>query len=268
METTSLGFRTHLMICRLGGSEITDRGDHLVVRTPRIPEFWWGNFLLVGANHDRGDPRRWLSAFAAEFPAARHVAIGVDGTDGDTTRARELARSGPLEIEVSTVLTATSVQEPPRPNRTAEYRPLRSEDDWRQAVELRMAVDGDQDSPQHRQFLERRQAAMRDLADGGHGEWFGAFIDGRMRSGLGLFSDGSGVARYQTVDTHPDFERQGLAGTLVYEAGRYGLEQLGAGRLVIVADPDYVAIRVYRSVGFSDQERQIELSRPPGQASR
>jgi GNAT superfamily N-acetyltransferase len=263
MDVTSLGFRTHLMICRLAGSEICDRDHYLVVRSPQNPTFWWGNFILVAPSHGGGEPQEWLKTFASEFPAAEHVAIGVDGTDGDTTRLAAPARAASLELEVSAVLTATSVNEPPRPNREAEFRPLRSEDDWQQAVELRAAVDREQDSSEHRVFLERRQAAMRHLADEGRGAWFGAFLGGRMRSGLGIFSDGGGVARYQTVDTHPDFERRGLAGTLVYEAGRYGLEQLGARTLVIAADPDYVAIRVYRSVGFTEVEGQVELSRPP-----
>jgi GNAT superfamily N-acetyltransferase len=261
MDVTSRGFRTHVTICRLSGSRVLDCGDHLVVRTPENPSYWWGNFLLLASSYDGSDPQRWLSRFKTEFPDAKHIAIGADGTQGDTTRVADLARLGSLETEVTTVLTATAVREPPRPNRTAEYRALHTDDDWSQALELRTAVDHVQESPEHRYFLERRQAAMRDLAEGGHGKWFGAFVDGRMRSGLGVFSDGAGTVRYQTVDTHPEFERQGLAGTLVYEAGRYALEQLGARQLVIVADPDYVAIRVYRSVGFEDREQQIEMTR-------
>jgi hypothetical protein len=35
--------------------------------------------------------------------------------------------------------------------------------------------------------------------------------------------------------------------------------------LVIVADPDEPAIRIYRSVGFRDAELQVQLQRnPPG----
>ena len=31
----------------------------------------------------------------------------------------------------------------------------------------------------------------------------------------------------------------------------------------MVADPDYLAIRVYRSVGFDDTETQLGADRPP-----
>ena len=88
----------------------------------------------------------------------------------------------------------------------------------------------------------------------------------RLAAQLGLFSDGGAIARYQNVETHPSARRQGLAGTLVYHAGRYGLGVLGAARLVIVADPGYGAIRIYRAVGFTDLETQVSFQREPARA--
>ena len=40
---------------------------------------------------------------------------------------------------------------------------------------------------------------------------------------------------------------------------RYAFDERGARTLVMVADPDYLAIRVYRSVGFDDTEVQTQL---------
>jgi hypothetical protein len=40
VDVSSLGYRTDLMIRRLSGSEISDRGSHLVIRTPANPYFW------------------------------------------------------------------------------------------------------------------------------------------------------------------------------------------------------------------------------------
>ena len=65
------------------------------------------------------------------------------------------------------------------------------------------------------------------------------------------------------METHPAARRQGLAGTLVYQAGRYALAQLAARTLVIVAEPDQQAIRVYRSCGFEVAEDQVSFERPP-----
>ena len=80
MQITSLGFRTDLALLRAGGSTVEDRGDHLVVRSPHNPTFWWGNFVLLDAPAPAGRVDHWLEIFAREFPDAAHVAIGIDGT--------------------------------------------------------------------------------------------------------------------------------------------------------------------------------------------
>ena len=41
-----------------------------------------------------------------------------------------------------------------------------------------------------------------------------------------------------------------------------GLPDLAIRDLVMVADPDYSAIRIYRSLGFTESEIQIQLDRP------
>ena len=82
-------------------------------------------------------------------------------------------------------------------------------------------------------------------------------------SSLGIVSDSSGLARFQAVETHPDARRRGLASMLVRHAGRAALDR-GARRLVIVADPGYHAIGIYRSLGFVESETQVQLTRPPG----
>ena len=260
MELTSLGYRTDLMMLAMQGGEIHDRGDHLVVRTPAQPTFHWGNFLLFADPPTAADTDRWQALFKAEFPDAGHMTFGLDTTDGTTGDLSGFVETG-ITAELSVVLTANDVHPPPRPNTEARLRMLASDYDWAQTVELRMAIDDTDDEPGHRLFVERKNAAMRALQEAGRGGWFGAFADGRMVGGLGVYTDGSGVARYQSVETHPDYRNRGLAGTLVHHAGRYALTDLDAETLVIVADPDYVASRIYRSVGFDGTETQIQLSR-------
>lgn len=264
MEVRSLGFQTDLMVRSAGGSEIVDRGDHLVVRTPRHPDFHWGNFLLVASPFAAGDGARWRAAFSAEFPGARHLTIGVDGTDGDVGEVDEVRALG-MEIDVSTVLTASALRAPARLRRDAVCQPLAGDDDWRQAVELRLAVASDEghESGEYREFLAGRVDEARRMVEAGRAEYFGAFVDGRLLSFLGLVANRGGLARFQTVETHPDHRRRGLAGALLHAAGSDGLGRLGATTLVIVADPDGPAVSLYRSLGFVDTERQVELSRRP-----
>ena len=257
MEVRSLGYRTDLAILALEGSQVTDRGDHLVIRTPGNPNYWWGNFLLL-RDLEPGSGGSWLARFAAEFPDARHTALGLDETDAGTVDPGELAG---MTMERNAVMTAASVHAPPHPNTEVVFRTLEGDADWRQSFELASAVyagelGGDAE------FLTARLAATRALAEAGHGAWFGAFLDGTLVSQLGLITAGSGLARYQSVETHPAARGRGLAGTLVRHASATALNS-STSTLVMVADPEDVAIRVYRSVGFDVTEPQLSFIRQP-----
>ncbi len=260
MEVRSLGYRTDLMIRVLEGSQIEDRGDYLVIRTPQNPTYWWGNFLLLAAPRP-GQAARWVTKFATEFPAASHVAIGIDVTEIGAVDIGEYVAQD-LRLERSSVLTAQELAEPARQNRQAVYRELSGDDDWQQSAELRAVVNAGEPGSDPG-FLAARVAAERALTETGHGSWFGAFVDGALVAQLGLITDGLGVARYQNVETHPDWRRRGLAGSLVWQAGQHGLDMLGASTLVIVADPHADAIRVYRTLGFTDAETQVGFERQP-----
>ena len=261
MQVRSLGFRTDLMLRRLAGASVTDKGDYIVVETPKNPLFYWGNFLLLAEPPAPGTGARWLEVFARELPAAQHVAIGIDGLDGETGDVSELLAAG-LELENSVVLVAEQLS-PGASRPGVDVRPLRTDADWQQAVEMRLAVDED-NGPQHREFVERRMAEARELALAGHGEYLGAFVDGVVQASLGIVTDGSGLARYQAVETHPEHRRKGLARALVLAAADVAREQFDVHTLVILADPDYVAIDLYRGVGFTDREIQVQLQRRPG----
>lgn len=266
MDVRSLGYRTDLALLARGGSEIEERGDHLVVRTPANPDYWWGNCILLEQDPPVEQAERWVQAFREALPAARHVAIGVDAPDGgasDTFTAVGLTRHS------DSVMRATAVHEPPRPARHATYRPLVSDADWAQHVELRLACHDapEGDSPEvYHAFVETVAGVARTLVEDGHGIWMGAFVDGRLDCQMGLVDAGEGLARFQSVETRPSARGRGLAGTLTHVTSRHGLDRLGARTLVMVADPDYVAIRVYESVGFERAEVQVAWERAPGAA--
>ena len=254
MDIEGLGWRTDVALLEISGSVVADRGDHLVVTTPDNPSFYWGNFVLLDRPPaDAADARQWIGVFEGAFPAARHRTFGIDGTRGTAADAAPFTDHG-LDAEISSVMTATAVHEPARPNRDATYRPLESDTDWDQQVEITMAGES---AGYSLEFSAGRARQHRSLCDAGHGQFWGAFEDGRLLSSMGLFRASPGLARFQTVKTHPDARGRGLAGTLVHEISRFGFADLGAQTLVMVADPGYLAIRVYRSVGFDDTEVQV-----------
>jgi ribosomal protein S18 acetylase RimI-like enzyme len=258
VEIASTGFRTDLMVLALGGSEVTDRGDLLVVRTPANPSYWWGNFMLLAEPVRPGTVPSLLKRYDAELPGAEHVAWGIDSVDGSAGAEDELTAAG-FEIGRDAVLTATAVRPPARPA-AADLRPLAGAGDWRQLLDLRIAC---YPVNEHNtlDFLTGNVASARALAEGGHATWYGAFTAGVLRSALGLVLGGD-LARFQSVETHPDSRRNGLASALVHHAAQDGFDR-GARTLVIVADPEYHAIGIYRSLGFEGTETQVQLTRPP-----
>jgi GNAT superfamily N-acetyltransferase len=258
VEIESLAFRTDVALARHAGSVVEDRGDHVVVRTPDNPAYYWGNYLLLPHAPAADEMPAWEATFAATFPECSHRAYGVATARGTREDLAAFAAAG-LETDASTVMTATAVHEPPRPNREATYRPLVGDDDWAQQIGLWMA-DGEVDQ---RDFAVAKVAAERRMAEAGGGAWWGAFLGDRLLSSMGLFSASPGLARFQQVQTHPEARGRGLAGTLVHRVSTFGFDELDATTLVMVADPDYLAIRIYRSVGFDDTETQLQAQRRP-----
>jgi GNAT superfamily N-acetyltransferase len=266
MHIHSLGYHTDLMFHRFDG-EVLDRGDYLVIRTPANPTFYWGNFLLF-----RDPPREdslplWTRLFAEEIASrqpTRHMVFGWDSPEGESGETGPFLDAG-FHLDENVVLATSVVARAPRSNTDVLIRPLTTAADWEQALANQLACRAPGFEPEsYREFKTRQHARYRRMAEAGKGGWFGAFADGRLVADLGVFVE-AGVARFQEVETHPDFRRQGICGTLVYESSRFALETYGAEQLVMVADEHYHAARIYESVGFRPVERQLGLERRPKQ---
>lgn len=263
MEIRSLGYRTDLALLTASGSEIEDRGTHLVVRTPDNPTYFWGNFLLLRDLPVPGGEREVVGAFRTEFPEAEHVAIGLDGTTVyDDEALRPFVDSG-LSADSDVVLTASALTEPTPPAVGAEVRPLESDEDWESRARLGQALHPSVDEEAFLTFARGRNVQERALVAAGAGRRWGAFVDGDLVSTAACFRAGDGVARFQSVETHPDHRRQGLAAAVVHAAGSHALESPEVTTLVIVAEPEGPAVAAYRRVGLADAERQTHLFRAP-----
>lgn len=261
MDVTSLGFRTDLALLTASGSTVEDRGTHLVVRTPANPTYYWGNFILLAEPPFPGGEREVVGAFHTEFPEARHVSIGIDAPDL-SQESRAAFEAAGLVVDVASVLTASSLL-PPR-EVDGEVRALESEADWESRARLSFAIEERDDEETHLRFARGRNVQEQSLVADGRGARFGVLVDGEVVSTAAVFTTEPGVARFQSVETHPDHRRKGLAAAAVHAAGRHALERLGARTLVIVADDDGEAIGIYRRLGFADTERQIMLERRHG----
>ena len=253
-----------------------DRGDHLVVRTPQNPTFWWGNFLLYDRAPQPGDAAAWLAAFDAEItqaqPGSGHVAIGLEGAQPFELPA-DFAAVG-LELVTQAVLTLTREQLlAPRKAIDHEFSVRVAELPARigALVDLQVAADdGGHDPAGYREFREQQMRRYTAMQDNGLGHIFAVFTrtphGERPVADCGLFRDGRGpgsVARFQHVETHPQWRRRGLCRALIHRVCVHGFEVMGVETLVMLADPGDVAIGIYESLGFVRGADVYELQRPP-----
>ena len=260
VHARSLAFRTDLMVLRLAGAEVDDRGDHLVVRTPLNPYFYWGNFILLSGTAPVEDASRWLRTFRRAFPGALHVAIGWDrGSERCSSRLRPLIQAG-LELTVDQVLLAKTLTSPRLPPPEIVVRPLAGEDDWEGQGRLTAACWSGAGS---QEFQSARQADFRRLEATGRAVFFGAFRRGELVSGCGIVSGRGGTARFQHVQTHPEHRRRGLTAAVLLTASRHAAAHLSARRLVIVAEPGGPALPLYRELGFRPAGSQLQLTAAP-----
>lgn len=264
MRVTSLGFRTDLALLTSSGSVIEDRGTHLVVRSPDNPTYFWGNFLLLAQPPVPGGEREVVGAFHTEFPAAEHVSLGIDTADL-TDEARTAFEKAGLTVDVATVLTASALQPPRTIPDEVDVRPLAGDEEWEARARLSQQLYPQTSKESFMRFARQKNAQERRLVDAGRGARFGAFLDGALVSTAGIFATEDDVARFQSVETHTEHRRRGLAAAVVHAAGQHALDQLGVRTLVIVADTDGEAIGIYRRLGFADSERQLMLERRSGE---
>ncbi len=260
-QLRSLGRRTDVMFIRFSG-EVTDRGDYLVLRTPSNPTYHWGNYLLFRNPPATGDFERWTAHFEAEFPSretpSSHKLFTWDDITGELGAAAEFEAKG-MRLDRALVLTTQTIKAPPHPNEHIDVRPILTDREWEEVIELQV-LNREAQFPEagYRVFKQQQLNNYRRMSEAGHGHWFGAFINQQLVADLGIFHE-EGIARYQSVETHPDFRRQGICGSLVQRASNVLRGEARIGSFVMEADPDYHAARIYESVGFRRVEQNHAL---------
>ena len=154
-------------------------------------------------------------------------------------------------------MTATSVHPPARPNTDAEYRrPWTSDDDWAQRLEVLVAAQRRVATPDRYLAFATTKAVYERLRRGRTTAPGGARSStaGWSRPRWGWSGRRRGLLPASRASRRTRTRGRGLARTLVHRVSGYGFDELGARTLAMVADPDYLAIRLLRSVGFADTE--------------
>jgi ribosomal protein S18 acetylase RimI-like enzyme len=264
----SLGLRTELFFDRHMG-QLEPKEGYTVVRTPSNPHYWYGNYLLLPKPPETGDYDRWMQWFATAFPVtpSSHRVFQWDNTDAEAGEHQEFLDAG-FELSSTDVLTARTLTPPASLHQTIDIRPVDVEQEFEHLCHLwediHSSVKDGEVSASHSEFVRQRIRSYLPLLEAGHGQWWGAWHEGRLVADLSLFFSDE-LGRFQNVGTHPSVRRQGICRTLVYTTAAKALAERPDRTLVILAESDSAAGRIYRSLGFSQTETVVDLFRPPAE---
>ncbi|AZZ93424.1 GNAT family N-acetyltransferase [Hahella sp. KA22] len=259
----SLGLQTDLMFSRYSGL-VEDVGRYVVITTPSNPNYYFGNYLLLKAPPQAGqwsDLELDFARYVGAPPRIKHFAFQwrVSGDEDGADMSGFMQRG--YEYMECAVLTAkrTALLEPQKVNADIDVRMLQSEEDWRAWYELELQErDIDQPKEDYVAYLQGVRDMYRSMIAAGRGDWFGAFQQGELVGSVGLFFD-ERIGRFQNVLTKSSHRSQGICHTLVHAVAKAGFDR--ADTLVMVADENYHAARIYESLGFQPSERQASLCR-------
>ena len=254
----SIGRNTDMMFSKCSG-EVIDRGTYVVIRTVSNPGYHWGNYLVYRRPPQLDDLQQWNDDFQKEmshYKRLQHILFAWDSQEqGDI---QSFVDAG-FVLEEAIVLQANDLTLPKYFNDVITVRELVGDDEWAAVTDLAVRCrDPEYSLAEYRRFKSAQMEIYKRMALQGKGDWYGAFLDDRMVANLGLFY-ASGLARYQYLLTAPEYRRLGVCGTLVYETGRRALTSKKVNKLVMEADPDYCAARIYEAVGFLPIERNYSL---------
>lgn len=139
MKLRSLGYRSDLIFTQFDGLT-EDRGSYLIVRTPSSPNYFLGNLLIFEHPPRAGDFQKWTTLFKREFddPRIYHQTFAWNSSDGATGDVSEFLKNG-FSLDNGVVLTATMVHPPQKFHPTVVVKPLVTDQDWEDSVQVQAA---------------------------------------------------------------------------------------------------------------------------------
>lgn len=263
MELRSLALRTDLIFDRFQG-EVRDRGDFIAVRTPRHPDYRWGNRLIMPSPPGAGALDQWCALYERAIGPRTQVGFMTFTWDDITGNAGEIAPflDAGFTLVTHTALTTTAVAPPPYLSDAFTVRPFASDTDWAQYADVHHVDDYRYGTPEEMHaFTLGQRDEMRAMAEAGLGLRFGAFEGERLIAELGIYWDGD-IARFNNVATRKEARRQGACRTLVYHASNYVLRNTACRTLVIIAKAGGPAARLYEALGFKPTEQLCKIEWP------
>lgn len=242
--------------------------NFIVYKTPMRPDYWWGAYLVsreaVTSQNALTVSREWDKRLGALTDIKKKI-IQWEISIGDlTTGATEITESVAV-VNINSVLVAnattaaTAAERAPAAMSGVVIEEVLTELDRSAVLDMTLAdLDDDPESPATASFLRwKHEQFFEGVQRGGCGWWM-LKVNGEPVANCGLFCDGE-TARFREVTTHPKWRRQGYARQLCQWVLAKCFQDSAIRQVVIVAEQNSSAERIYKSIGFVPTTVQIAL---------
>lgn len=261
MKIKSLSRQMDLMFSRFSG-EVVDRGDYIAIKTPSIPNYYWGNYLMFNHAPEKGSLKKWKDIFKEEFDyysEIKHMVFAWEDEKNIKGDYQEFIDEG-FKLDEGIALTTDQLIRPLKYNSQIVVRKVETEIEWKEALELEVMTRREGlEEEKYRNFKIQKMDQYRQMIDQNKGVWFGAFQDNCLVAELGIFYENA-IGTYQDVVTHPQYRNRGICKTLLYESFQYISKQINLQKMVIETDIDNHAAKIYQSLGFKKSEINYALT--------
>lgn len=228
-----------------------ERDGYSLVSTPGFDEYWCGNYLVLKQPPQSSQLDKWKANWDREFkgrPELRTVVFTWCEALGSSAGSyRQQGDKVRLEIDSARFMSLGLLIRP-APVRGLVIRQA-ADSEW-QGLHNLGAAQIAPNKAEHCAYWKRRLAEFQNSVTAGRGSWWVALQDDQIVGSVGFFGDGH-VGRFQEVTTAKEWRSRGIASNLVYEIASAYCKQNISSEVLIAAEPDSQAERIYSRLGFT-----------------
>ena len=260
------GLCTDLFV-RHPATRYTSDAGYLAYQTPARPDYWWGTYLVsvepVTIDNLPKHSAAWHQRLGGIAGITKKIIEWeVPLANANAADLLVLASAAGASVYQSTVLLAERAILETRQANPADQLTIRrasSEGDVAAILDMALAdLACEPDSPATADFLRWKHGQFAASVQSGNGDWWMLERDGELVGNCGLFAD-AGVGRFREVITDPAWRRRGFARALCAAVMADAFERSKVDKLVIVAERNSSAERIYRSLGFVPHSAKVAL---------
>jgi GNAT superfamily N-acetyltransferase len=246
----------------------------IVYKTKTRPDYWFGNYIVSSSpvtSELLPEMRsQWQKEFSQEAGILWQIVEWEIPFDEQKPDISKVVRALNTEIDIRIVRIARRGEfqfQPSLTELTADIELIKVKNEVQYENALKIALADHEAAPESgatSDFIQWRLEQRLKSAMLGNGEWWLLMNQGMPVASCGLFFDPNGLmGRFREVTTHPEWRGRGFATTLVGLLAQIFLTQGQVQELIIVSEPDFIADRIYRKLGFKAVSYQIALITDP-----